>query len=299
MKNKFLVRGGILIFSSAFMLSCGSNEMDVDVEDVVEDTTEVVQTLDNELPSIEYSVPTPNELFEIIKEEGGELKIELINSLDNEENYIDLKSKALNFGTYSADLGYMSCFDNSIEFLKYTKVVERLGDELGISEVFDEELMDRIENNEGNNDSLFVISNDTYYDSYQYLEENEKGTELALIISGGFIESLYIVCNLVDDYNEDTGIIEKIGDQKLVLENILDFCMTYMEDPSVSETMDDLFSLSEVFEKNMEFIEGESNIKSDGDIVTVSGGGHFKMTEKAFNAIKDKVTEIRTKITQK
>ena len=299
MKNRFLVKGGILLFSSAVMLSCGSNEMDVDVEDAVEDSTEVVQVVDNDLPLIEYSVPTPNELFEIIKAEGGELKIDLINSLDNEENYIDLKSKALNFGTYSADLGYMSCFDNSIEFLKYTKVVERLGDELGISEVFDEELMERIENNEGDTDSLFIISNDTYYDSYQFLEENEKGTELALIISGGFIESLYIVSNLVDSYSEDTGIIEKIGDQKLVLENILDFCMTYMDEPAVSETMDDLFSLSEVFEKNMEFVEGESNIKSDGDVVTLSGGGHFKMTEKAFNAIKEKVTEIRTKITQK
>jgi len=299
MKNKFLVKGGILLFCSAFLLSCASNEIDVDVEEPVGDSTAVVQNIDNDLPAIEYSVPTPNELFEIIKEEGGELKIELINSLDNEEKYIDLKSKALNFGVYSADLGYMSCFDNSIEFLKYTKVVERLGDELGISEVFDEELMERIENNEGDNDSLFVISNDTYYDSYQYLEENEKGTELALIISGGFIESLYIVTNLVDSFSENKGIVDKIGDQKLVLENILDFCMTYMEDPSVSEIMDDLFSLSEVFEKNMEFIEGESEIKTDGDIVTLSGGGHFKMTEKAFNAIKEKVTEIRTKITQK
>jgi len=299
MKNKFLVKGGIFLFSSILIISCGPSEIDVDVEDPVGDTTEVIQNIDNDLPSIEYSVPTPNELFEIIKEEGGELKIELINPLENEENYIDLKSKALNFGVYSADLGYMSCFDNSIEFLKYTKVVERLGDELGISEVFDEELMERIENNEGDNDSLFIISNDTYYDSYQYLEENEKGTELALIISGGFIESLYIVSNLVDSYSENTGIVDKIGDQKLVLENILDFCMTYMEDPSVSEIMDDLFSLSEVFEKNMEFVEGESEIKTDGDVVTLSGGGYFKMTEKAFNAVKEKVTEIRTKITQK
>jgi hypothetical protein len=159
--------------------------------------------------------------------------------------------------------------------------------------------MDRIESNEGDADSLFVISNDTYYNSYQYLEENEKGTELALIISGGFIESLYIVTNIVNTYSEGNPIIEKIGDQKLVLENILDFCMTYMEEPSVVETMDDLFSLSETFENNMEFVEAKSSIETNGDVVTLSGGGHFKMNEKAFNAVKDKVTEIRTKITQK
>jgi len=299
MKNKFFVKGGILLFSSALMMSCGgSNEIDVDIEET-DSTTKTVETIGLNVPTIEYSVPTPNELFEIIKSQGGVLKIELINSLDNEEGYIDVKSKALNFGIYSADLGYMSCFDHSIEFLKYTKSVERLGDELGISEVFDKELMDRIENNEGNNDSLFIISNDTYYNSYQYLEENEKGTELALIISGGFIESLYIVINLVDDYSDDNEIVEKIGDQKLVLENILDFCMTYMDEPSVKETMDDLFALSETFENNMDFIEAESSIKTDGDIVTLSGGGHFKMNKKAFDAVKEKITEIRTKITQK
>jgi hypothetical protein len=121
MKNKFLVRGGVVFFSSALMLSCGSTDINIDVVDT--DTTEVLDEVTVALPAIDYSVPTPNELFEIIKAEGGELNIELINSLENEENYIDLKSKSLNFGIYSADLGYMSCFDHSIEFLKYTKTI--------------------------------------------------------------------------------------------------------------------------------------------------------------------------------
>jgi hypothetical protein len=299
MKNKFIIKGSALLFCAALVVNCGSNDLDVDVETPENDIT-TTETTENIQPSgIEYSVPTPNELFGIVKEEGGELHIDLINSLDNEESYIDLKSKALNFGVYSADLGYMSCFDHSLEFLKYTKSVERLGEELGISEVFDKDLMDRIENNEGNNDSLFIISNDTYYDSYQFLEENEKGMELALIISGGFIESLYIVSNLVDGYEDSNAIVKKIGDQKLVLENILDFCTTYMDEPNVSEIMDDLFTLSETFESNMEFVETESNISNQDGVATVSGGGHLVMNEKAFLAVKEKVAELRNKITQK
>ena len=299
MKNKFIINGSALLFCTVLAVNCGSNDLDVDVE-TQENVIATPETTHNVEPSgIEYSVPTPNELFSIVKEEGGKLHIELINSLDNEEGYIDLKSKALNFGVYSADLGYMSCFDHSLEFLKYTKTVERLGDELGISEVFDKDLMNRIENNEGNNDSLFIISNDTYYDSYQFLEENEKGMELALIISGGFIESLYIVSNLVDSYEDNNAIIKKIGDQKLVLENILDFCTTYMDEPNVSEIMDDLFTLSETFENNMEFVESESSISNEDGIATVSGGGHLVMNEKSFLAVKEKTAELRTKITQK
>jgi hypothetical protein len=243
-------------------------------------------------------VPTPNELFDIIRSSGGELRMDLINSLDNVDKYVDSKSKALNFGVYSADLGYMSCFDNGVEFLQYTKAIEKLGLDIGISDVFDQELMDKIEKNEGNSDSLFLISNETYYDSYQYLEENGKGVELALIIVGGYVESLYIVSHLVDNYSDDNPIIERIGGQKVVLENLIDFCMTYMDDVSVNETIQDLMDLEKIFDENMDFVEEETKVTDVDGIAMVQGGGHYKMNEKTFNAVKTKITELRNKITQ-
>ena len=296
MKNLYLKQNGIVLLSSLFIFSCNS---DIDVDIAHETPIEIKEITTNFEPSIEYSVPTPNELFDIIKANGGELNIELINSLENKDIYVDTKSKAINFGVYSADIGYMSCFKHSLEFLKYSKVIEEIASDLGISDVFDEELMSRIENNEGNNDSLFVISNDTYFNSYQYLEENDKGVELALIISGGFFESLYIISNIVDSYSTENPIIERIGDQKIVLENIIDFCSTYMDDQSVGDIMIDLDDLGQVFEANMDFIEESSSITKEDDIVTLSGGGRFEMNEKAFNAIKEKITEIRTNLTQK
>ncbi|HIP37292.1 MAG TPA: hypothetical protein EYG85_10605 [Crocinitomix sp.] len=300
MKHKhFYQIGGTLLTALIFVGCSNSNDIEVSVKD--NDTTSITQNVDNietnEL-NVEYSVPTPNELFEIVKLHGGELNIDLVNSLDNQENYIDAKSKALNFGVYSADIGYMSCFDHGIEFLKYTKAIEKLGNDLGISDVFDKDLMDKIENNEGNSDTLFLISNQTYYDSYQYLEENEKGTELSLIIAGGYIESLYIVTHLVDNYSDDNPIIEKIGDQKLVLENIIDFCMAYMDDASVNDFMNDLMELSKVFEDNMTVVEEDSKVKDEDGISILSGGGYFKMNKVAFEAIKNKITELRNKITQ-
>ena len=282
------------------MISCNS-DIDIDVSDVVVDSvkTELIEAITFDDNAIEYSVPTPNELFDIIRSQGVALNIDLINDLSNKDTYIDTKSKAINFGIYSADIGYMSCFEHTLEFVKYSKAIEEIGADLGISDVFDGKLMSRIENNEGNSDSLFVISNDTYYDSYQYLEENNKGIELSLIISGGFIESLYIITNLAGEYSDENGIIEKIGGQKIVLENIIDFCSTYMDNESVSEIMTDLDELGQVYEANMDFIEETSNQTTENGITSLSGGGHFIMNEKAFLSIKDKITEIRTKLTQK
>lgn len=300
MRKKFIKHTSLALLTTSIALSCTSN-IDVDSVEPVADSvqTEVVETESSDEPVIEYSVPTPNELFEIIKSQDVHLNIDLVNDIANKDSYIDTKSKAINFGVYSADIGYMSCFEHNLEFLTYAKVIEDIGTDLGISDVFDSGLMSRIENNSGNSDSLFIISNETYFDSYQYLEENNKGNELALIISGGFIESLYIITNLAGDYSADNPIIEKIGGQKVVLENIIDFCSTYMEDESVSEIMLDLDELGQVYEANMDFIEESSSITSEDDIVTLSGGGHFEMNEKAFTAIKGKIIEIRTKLTQK
>jgi len=302
MKKNLIIKGSVLLLSTTFLLSCESDiDVNIDTQPKNDVETIAVDMIDsnNQESVIEYSVPTPNELFEIVKSQGGVLNLALVNPLENKSIYINTKSKAINFGVYSADIGYMSCFEHNLEFLKYSKVIEDIGTDLGISDVFNEELMARIENNEGNNDSLFVISNDTYFNSYQFLEENDKGTELALIISGGFFESLYIISNLAGEYSENNTIIEKIGGQKIVLENIIDFCSTYMDDESIGEIMIDLDELGQVYEENMDFVEEKSSITTEDDIVTLNGGGHFEMNEKTFNAVKIKVTEIRTKLTQK
>lgn len=278
-----------LVFSS-----CGGDEIVVDPNLTIEepDTSE----LEAVVMEVEYSVPTPNELFEIVKLQGGEQKVGLVNTLDNRENYVETKEKALNFGVYSADLAYMSCFGVGTEFLMYMKAIEEMGDELGIAGAFDEDLMDRIENNEGETDSLFAISNETYYDSYLYLEENGKGKELSLIMGAGYLESLYIICNLVDSYSADNPIIEKIGDQKLVLENLMEFLASYQDDSDVADMSNELMSLQEVFEMSMDFEESGTNVDNEEGKLVLSGGGSFKMNEKALADITAKVTELRENI---
>lgn len=296
-RNKIIV--SLVGASFAFLVAgCSGSSDESDIQNVTVDSTDLV-TADTTLPVVDYSVPTPNELFEIIKLQGGKQQMNLVNSLENSENYVDVKSKALNFGVYSADVAYLSCFGIGIDFLKYFKKIEELGEELGISGAFDEGVMERIENNEANADSLFMISNDTYYNSYMYLEENQKGVELSLIMAGGYIESLYIITNLVKTYSDTDPIVEKIGDQKVVMENLIDFISQYGDDASVADVITDLKSLSEVFEKNMTFEESSSKVSNSEDgTLMISGGGAYIMTKVAFDKIKAKSAELRLKYTK-
>ncbi len=294
MKRKKIIVGA-LCTTTLLIASCGGNPEENEVQNIdLVDSTAVVDSADMNMRTVEYSVPTPNELFEIIKLQGGEQQTGLVNPLKNADNYVDQRSKSINFGVYSADIAYLSCFGIGTDFLKYFKKIEELGDDLGISGAFDEGMMDRIQNNEGDTDSLFAISNDSYYDSYFYLEENDKGTELALIMSGGYVESLYIICNLVEKYDKNDPIIKKIGDQKIVLENLIDFISNYNDDEDVMNIITDMKALSTVFEENMVFEDSESSMTSDENgALTLSGGGSYEMTEAAYTAIKQKATELR------
>lgn len=300
MKKRFLQGFTFFLIAGSGLVGCSDSQPDIDVD--VEETALIDTVQSNDEPIITHSVPTPNDLFEIIKAVGGELNMNLINPLENKDKYVDLKSKALNFGVYSADLGYMSCFDNGIEFLKYTKAVEDLAGDLGISEVFDKTLLDRVEKNEENYDSLFNISNETYYQSYAYLEENKKGQELSLIIIGGYIESVYIISNLVENFEDNLEIIEKIGDQNLVLGQIIDFCAQYADIEAVSEALSDMIKLQNVFEEHMEFIpaaESAESASNSNGIATISSKGSYKMNQATFDAVVKEITVLRNKITQK
>jgi hypothetical protein len=298
MKNKNVYRGLLTLSTAALLASCGGEGIEIDTDNLVSDTTHTETVVELTGLEIEYSVPTPNELFEVVKLQGGEQKVGLLNPLENKDNYVETAEKALNFGVYSADLAYMRCFGVGTDFLMYMKAIEEMGDELGISGAFDKDLLDRIENNEGDSDTLFAISNETYYDSYLYLEENGKGKELSLIMGAGYIESLYIICNLVDGYSETDPIIEKIGDQKLVLENLMEFLSTYQDDSDVADMTNDLLSLQEVFEISMDFEESGTNVDNTSGKLVLTGGGSFKMNEKALSDITAKITELREKITK-
>lgn len=296
MKKNKLVIGLLSAVTVASISACSGSSEESEVQNVeIVDTNAVnVDTMEH---IVEYSVPTPNELFEIIKLQGGEQQLNLVNPLENSHKYVDTKAKSLNFGIYSADIAYLSCFGIGVDFLKYFKKIEELGEELGISSAFDEDIMDRIENNEGDSDSLFSISNDSYYDSYLYLEENEKGTELSLIMAGGFVESLYIISNLVNEYNDNDPIVKKIGDQKIVLENLLDFIFEYSDDTAVSEVIEDLSGLADIFESQMTFEESSTSVKNNEGTLMLSGGGNYLMNADAFSAIKAKAQELRDKYT--
>ncbi len=275
--------------------SCGSEDPDVLEDPIVEDDTPVE---DDTQPQEYFGIPSPDEMFAFIKEGGLSYNSELMNPVDNSNNYTDPKTQALNFGIYSADLAYTAAFEEYQESIKYFGAVRKLGDEVGVSSAFNEAMVTRIQNNLNVADSLVSITNDSYFKIIDYLEENEQGKSLAMIAAAGWLESVYIVVNSVKDFNAEDASAERLADQKLIFDNLVEYMKQYESDEAVAATIKDMEAIGTVFE-NLEEVEVTSSEGSGGRMVLGGGQTTTKtvLGKEQFEELKTKVNELRNSYT--
>jgi len=277
---------------STALYSCGGGENEHEVTNVTTDSATVEQPKED---NVYYQIPTPNEFFSVIKEIGGAGRPELMNPVSNMDKYFDNKHKAINFGVYSADLAYASCYEVGQSALEYFKAVQTLGDELDISSAFDESVYKRIEENLTEGDSLVSLSNETYFDAYNYLEENERGEILALVVGGGWLESMHIVMNLAGPYKDKNPLIERLAQQGHTLNNVIEFMRKYDHDVAVGTTIADFEEIKMIFE-TLEVEEKDITTDSKGDQLMFSGNGEFKFNKDNYTDMFNKVEDLRNRI---
>jgi len=299
--KKIVLKLFIIPLLAMLIVACEeeSPKSDAEPKDVDQESNKEQQALitnDNRVSM----VPTPNELFDIIKEVNVSYDEQILNNPDNIDNYTDKKSQSLNFGIYTADLAFAASFGNPTESAKYFTVIKDMGDRLNINNALDQTVFDQIDKSiqENNNNELFKLSNDTYYDAYTYLKENERGPSLALIVLGGWVESLYIMTQL-GKYEEGSVLVSRIIDQKYTLENLYDFMQEYESaDIDVLEMMATLQPIDEVFLNLEELLGDEFSNTNEKDVNLMDGGPDFSMTEDQYNHLKNAVNELRTKIVE-
>ena len=299
-KTIFITTSSFLF--TLFITSCSGDKTEEEIVNA-KDTTQVSAEVKKEYSGYEtfFQVPSPGEMLSFIKSVGkrDKSKISILNSTENINKYTDEKSKALNFGIYSTDLSYCSIFNLGSESIKYFKVVKQLGDQLGLSATIKPEILARIEKNIDNTDSLVVITDDLYYSSFETLEEGKQGNILALVVAGGWLESVYIAINMVDKFQKDNPVIQRIADQKYTLENLIEFLKKHEENsPDVKQVKADLEALMKSFNLLKEEKISDTSLKQEGVKKFIGGGINLVIDEKLFNEIKTKVIKLRNNYTQ-
>lgn len=241
-----------------------------------------------------FTVPSPYETALIFERSGVGYNIGVLNPIDNVNNYSTSVKQALNFGVYGADLSYANIFDQSQQCMFYMNCAKKLADGLGVTSAFDAETMERIETNMNNRDSLMNIINDSYWIADSYLKENGQDYLSALIISGGWIEGLYLGSATLDKDNPNAELMESIANQKYSLDNLIGLIELY-DHPEVDKMKVHLQNLKASFDK-ITSKTTETSVTSENEIATIGGGSSLSYTPENILEIAATVKTIRNEI---
>ncbi|MES2589654.1 MAG: hypothetical protein V4622_11795 [Bacteroidota bacterium] len=274
----------ILLASLPLWMSC-ANDTNEKKEVVVEDKTEN--------SGIIFNIPSPAEQFEIISSLDGQKDIELVN--DASRKYEGSASKALNFGVFTADVAYLTSYKETSKYLNYFSTLEKLSKDLGVTEVFTKELGDLAKNWTGNADSLFKLSDQTYSKSFQKLVDIEKGNELSLMLAGGWIESMYLIFGTSKGFEKSPKIDQIIVDQKLVVENLLDFMLDYQGNSDVNEYIKKLGTILDIYQ-TLDCKSSETKVVKTNGKISLSGGETCTLNSENFEKLKLEINKLRTEI---
>ncbi len=268
-KNIFLV----LFLVAGLMISCKEEVQPID-NDNEADSLNVENNTDN---SMMFKLPSPVELYIFLWEDDVKFDGTLLNSTETAGNYITTYKKAINFGIYSSDLAYCTVYGKNQQTFNYFTTAKQIADDIGLMEGFDETFAKKIDENINNADSLYKFSTESYSTAITYLENIEQDNLLPFIITGAWLESLYIAINSIDKFSFENPTIMRVAEQQMLLENLIDYFITLPKDEQINELYNSLLDIQDSYDKLYDNVE---------EI----------MTEEQFNEILSKVNKVRNNI---
>ncbi|MFM7428839.1 MAG: hypothetical protein ACKO1F_02960 [Flammeovirgaceae bacterium] len=297
MKQLFI--GGLV---ALFLWSCGGGKKPDDQAflNSLEDSTKKGPTIDEEvINSILQQIPSPLEVSVLLKESGTRYNVGILNTADNLSKYNSNYKKALNLGVYGTDLGYTNIYEKNEDGIKYLSLIKSLADGLNIGQFFDIETIGRLATNSKNLDSLLLITTQNFNSINHYLQTQSRANLSVLLLTGGWVEAMQITCQVASKDPKNKELMEKIGEQKIILEQIVLLLGFYKDDANMASLLKDMGDLKTAFDKinilytykesSMEIVDGVAVIK-DNSTTTI------KITEEDVKNITSLINSIRSKI---
>lgn len=192
--------------------SCGSKK---EKEDNTDEFKQAEESLSDEIKDVAYNIPSPSEIPYMLQATGAEFNQGLLSDRKKADQYLSRNDKAaLNLGVYAADIGYLVSYDKTQDAINYMNASKKLADNLGVLGSFDAELLKRFEANISVKDSLAHMVDEAIRQTETYMKNDNRSKPAALMLTGSFVEGLYISTGLIKSYPKN---ILKDDDRNLIL----------------------------------------------------------------------------------
>lgn len=196
-----------------------------------------------------FSIPSPFVASDLVKKISEDFNSDFLNPAENKINYTTTYAKALNLGVYTADLAYSNIYEQLSVTTKYIKVVRSLSSDLQIVNSYTDKVIENFEKNLNDKDSLNKIFTDAYRETDLYLSKNNREDVADLVITGAWVEGLYLMTKLAEE-NKNKELINRIGEQKYSLNNLLNLLKNHNLNTGKTKMLfEKLYDLNNEFRK--------------------------------------------------
>ncbi len=283
------------VICGALLFSCNSENTENQevIDDEVFDPNSSLNTVfDGKI----FSIPSPVQTAYLIKSLDLPFDASLLNDEKTVGEYVTDYKQALNLGVYGTDLGYSTLYDQKSVTMRYLSSVEKLTSELGLGAAFDTSFLQRFEENNGDEDSMILLMSDAFRQADNFLKQANRKSTSALILTGGWIESIHFACQL-NDKKPSEDILRRVGEQKESLNSIIDILKEYNKGGSNDGLIAELEDLRTSFDKvamNYEYAAPDTD--KENHLTTFHHTLEIDITEDILNEIKTKIEAIRSNI---
>ncbi|MDF1546233.1 MAG: hypothetical protein P1P88_00335 [Bacteroidales bacterium] len=223
-KNLFyFVLVGFLVL--AFSKCNGGNDENINIDSLIND--DVTAIPEGEIDKIIQSLPSPVEMAALINDVGIPFSKSYLASPEKADDYDTNFKKALGLGVLSADLGYLNVYAQTNEIINYLATIRNISDDLNIGQFFDFQTLKRLATNNENMDSLMFLSVNSFHQMDDHLRKNNRSNLSALVVTGVWIEGLYLVTQIVKNGSDSKELKERIGEQKVIVEMLNQILQVY------------------------------------------------------------------------
>jgi len=244
------------------------------------------------------NVSSPIEMAALIKNEGVPFSKDYLSDADNVDNLNTAFEKAINLGVYGADLGYMNIYDKTSLIINHITSIKKIAEDLKIGQFFDFSTLKRLASNNENLDSLMYISTSSFNRMDNYLRENKRGDLSTLMITGVWIEGLYLATQ-VTLKSKNKEIQNRVGEQKVSLDNLMMILKLYEKDNNFAALIKEFEKIRTVFQPVTITVEtGEPTTEEvDGSLMIVQHDiQHVNMPDGHMANIIKVIKEVRNKV---
>ena len=252
------------------------------------------------MDEIVQNISSPVEIAALIKAVGVPYSKDYLATTDYVDNYNTSFKMAIGLGIFGADLGYQNMYNKTGAVIDYISAIKTLADGIRVGQFFDFTTLKRLVINSQNLDSLMYISVQNFNQMDRYLRQQNRSNLSSLIVAGVWIESMYLLGEVIKEA-PNAELSEKIGEQKIILSNLMLLLKNYERDPKFKDLIDDLTEIQEIYKDvTITYEMGEPEaVEEDGMLVIIQNDKQYiEISNETLFKIIDKTVKVRNNIIQ-